>query len=76
VDKQAQEAPALADDLLVGAEKIAEYLYQDATRVRDVYRNVGGLTFLNTARLLRHSRAPCEKSCGRPNGKRANSVNN
>ena len=38
------EAP-LADDLIVGAEKIAKYIYGDAGRIRDVYRNVAGLSF-------------------------------
>jgi hypothetical protein len=45
MDKPLQGESSIADDLIVGAEKIAEFLYGDGDRVRDVYRNVGGLTF-------------------------------
>ena len=46
MDKQLQEVSTpLADDLMIGAEKIAEYIYGDATRTREVYRNPAGLSF-------------------------------
>ena len=32
--------PSLADDLLIGAEVIAAFVYGDETRTRDIYRNV------------------------------------
>jgi hypothetical protein len=41
---KSQEAP-VADDLLLGAGPIAEFLYGDPSKRRDVYRNPAGLTF-------------------------------
>lgn len=35
----------LADDLMIGAEAIAEFLYGDRDRTRDVYRNPAGFSF-------------------------------
>jgi hypothetical protein len=35
----------LGDDLMVGAETIAEFMYGDRRRVRDIYRNPGNLSF-------------------------------
>ena len=43
MDKQLQEA--LAGDLMIGAGRIAEFIYGDAARARDVYRNPAGLSF-------------------------------
>jgi hypothetical protein len=37
----------LANDLLVGAEPIAEFLYGDPKKRRDVYRNPAGLSFFH-----------------------------
>jgi hypothetical protein len=39
--------PPVADDLMVGAETIARFIYGSAGKkeVRDVYRNIGGLPF-------------------------------
>ena len=52
MDKPEQETSTVADDLLVGAENIAKFLYDDVTRVRDVYRNVAGLTFFKHGAAL------------------------
>jgi hypothetical protein len=57
VMEQIQEVP-LADDLLIGAEKIAEFIYGDtsAGRRRDVYRNPFGFSFFkhgNTVAALK-----------------------
>ena len=42
---QSEETRPIADDLLIGAEEIAKFLYNDAAKVRDVYRNIGNLSF-------------------------------
>lgn len=44
MDHKPQDAP-LADDLLLGAGPIANFLYGDPGRRRDVYRNPARLTF-------------------------------
>jgi hypothetical protein len=45
MDQQLQEVPAPAEDLLRGADAIAQFLYGSQERRRDVYRNVLELTF-------------------------------
>jgi len=43
--KASAALPPLANDLLIGAEAIAQFLYDDPTHIRDVYRNPLGLPF-------------------------------
>jgi hypothetical protein len=42
----------VADNLMVGAPAIARFIYGSEDRVRDVYRNVLGLTFFKHGNLV------------------------
>jgi hypothetical protein len=43
--EQNTERPAIAEDLVIGAPAISMFIYGNQDRIRDVYRNVLGLSF-------------------------------